>query len=191
MTQFAFETLQEQSNESVKTEQEIIASLKKAITDTKNQLSRLDDLYLKGAYEGERENEYELKRERLTAKLEGFQTRLAEQDKSNSLQEGENDLYSFAKNVVGWFTEGGFRTRIQIINSLGGKGKIQDKTVELTLDAVFVELKKTLDEIRVILPSFEPANFGGFALAPANQATVATIKSTWLPGSDSNRQPSG
>lgn len=84
---------------------------------------------------------------------------------------------------------GGFRTRVQILNSLGGKGKIRDKTIQLTLDAVFVELKNTLDTIRSQFPGFEPANFAEFALVPANQGTVTAIKSTWLPGSDSNRQP--
>ena len=188
---WAFETLNEQPDESVKTQGEVQRSLNESIEETKKQLSRLDDLYLKGIYEADREEEYELRRKQLIAKLEGFKNRLSECKGNDTLDQEEKCLYSFAKNVVGWFKEGEFRTRIQILNSLGGKGVLRDRNIELSLEAVFVELKNTLDGIRTQFPSFEPENFGEFCLVDGNQATVAAIKSTWLPGSDSNRQPTG
>jgi hypothetical protein len=47
-------------------------------------------------------------------------------------------------HALGWFREGGFRTKAQILNTLGPEGVILNKTLELDLDAVFIEIKKRL-----------------------------------------------
>src|SRR3990167_11055618 len=69
---------------------------------------------------------------------------------------------------------------MMILPTLSAEGVIINKTLELGLDAVFIEIKNTLDQVRSIFPGFEPANFGEFCLVDGNQATVAAIKSTWL-----------
>ena len=67
-----------------------------------------------------------------------------------------------------------------ILPTLSAEGVIINKTLELDLDAVFVEIENTLNAIKLEFPSFEPANFGESCLVDGNQATVAAIKSTWL-----------
>ena len=105
---------------------------------------------------------------------------MAKIDRGESIKDKEKEVYTYAKNALGWFKAGGFRTRSQILNTLSAEGLIHDKKLELHLEAVFVEIRKTLDQVRSIFPGFEPENFAEFALVPANQGTVAAIKSTWL-----------
>ena len=189
---WAFETLGEQSEESIKTEQEIQETLQASLAHSQKRLDRLNELYKKGVYEYEGgDQKFEEERQKELATLQGFQKKLAERGDGDGDRGREEEIYSFAKNALEWFNGGGFRTRVQILNSLSANGVIRDKTLELGMDAVFVEIKKAVDGVKAILPSFEPANFAEFSRLETNKATVAAIKSTWLPGSDSNRQPNG
>ena len=178
---WGFETLDEQPGDELKTEQGIQEFLQTSVAETQKRLERLKELYKKGVYEYEGgEQKFEEERQKELATIKGFKQNLAERMGGEVMDEKEQEVYSFAKNALGWFRAGGFRTKGQILRTLSAEGVILNKTLELDLDAVFVEIKNTLDQVRSILPSFEPANFGEFCLVDGNQAMVSAIKSTWL-----------
>ena len=189
---WAFDTLQEQEDDTLKTEQEIVESLQSSVTQSKKRLDRLNELYKKGVYDyDDGDRKFEEERQKELATLKSFRKKLASHVNGTTTNDKEEEVYIFAKNALVWFRDGGFRTRIQILNTLSANGVIRDKKLELSMNAVFVEIENIINNIKSILPGFEPANFAEFCRNDANKEKVAAIKSTWLPGSDSNRQPTG
>jgi len=132
------------------------------------------------------EKKFDEEQRKSEAAIKDLKKRLAAYMKNQVSPASEARAYSFAKDALGWFREGKFRTRSQILTTLAAKGKIHDKTLVLDIDAVWAEMENGTTAVRAILPSFEPDNFAEFCRNDANKEKVAAIKSTWLPGSDSN-----
>ncbi|MEO6077202.1 MAG: recombinase family protein [Candidatus Andersenbacteria bacterium] len=180
---WGLETLEGQSDENIKTEEEILASLEASLIESQKRLDRLNELYKKGVYEYTGgEQKFEEERQKELATLNSNREKITTRQHNGSANKEVDTIYNFAKNALGWFKTGKFRTRKQILYSMSSKGVIMNQTLSLSLDSVFVEIEKTLNDIRKLLPSFEPANFAEFCRVEANQATISTIKLTWLPG---------
>jgi site-specific DNA recombinase len=189
--EWAFEALAEQDSEEAETDEEIVRSLENSISDERKRYENRNELYAKGMFKHEGgEEKFDEEQRKSEATIKSLKKKLTKYLNNKVSPATEARAYSFAKNALGWFREGKFRTRSQILNTLDADGKIRDKTLVLDIDAVWIEIENGTTAIRNILPSFEPANFAEFSRLDANQATVAAIKSTWLAASDSNRQPS-
>ena len=185
---WALEALAGQSGEEVKTQEEILESLQAAYEGAQKKLNRLNDLFLKGGFDGEDgEKDFDERKRRLEAEKGAIKLKLDRFDAaSDGWRHKTEDIYAFAKNAQKWFKHGDRRTRVQMLASLGANGLIRDKALALELHAPFAAIKNALSEVKRRFPAVEPKNIASLTRDKRNVALVSGIKSTWLPGSDSN-----
>lgn len=186
---WAIESLAEQNDEEVQTQEEILTSLQVAYSEAQKRRNRLQELYLKGGYEHEGgEEEFDQKSRKEDALLHELKQKIDRFDTaSGEWRDKTEQLYDFAKNARDWFIHGDRRTRMQILYSLGANGVIRDKTTTLELHAPYATIKKALGEIRQKFPRVEPKNIAKLCADKRKQPLVAAVKSSWLSIKDDYR----
>ncbi len=182
----ALKYLREVHEEEVKDRAPVEKSLRKAYEDSQKQLDNLTDLRVREMISDEEylthKNKLLIKRERLKEKIEDTNHRA---DKWLELSER---AFTFACYAKYWFENGNLEQKNTILQTIGSNFTLKDRKLFIETKNPWLIIKKGLEENRQEKRTLELSQT---LSVPQSEPSLSPLSFAWLPGQDSNLQPSG
>ena len=183
--EWALDYLDTQKGQAQAQNKEIKANKDNRAKELEAQLSSLTMMRAKNLIDDE-----EYLKEKITLKKE-----LEKLQKIDNKKETENDLIELTKEKFIFatygkkkFVEGDKTTKKEILADLGSNREIKDKKVHIYLHKWLLPIYDNAEIYNAKLTRLEPEKFG---LDYRKSDVLASLRLSWLPGSDSNRRPIG
>ncbi|MEX1111910.1 MAG: recombinase family protein [Candidatus Andersenbacteria bacterium] len=190
---WAMAYLESKNDEAIVSREAQLKSLQQAYETSEDELNRLHRLYIKGGfeYEGGEEEYQKMKREQLTKK-KSLKKQLSEFDlTADNWRDRTEGGYNFCKEALTEFTLGNYRTKRGVLLHLYEKATVKGKQLIIDIEPPFLFIKNKVDKLKTEFGLTEPAKIAELLNDTAQPEIIDAVKISWLPGSDSNRQPTG
>ncbi len=181
--EWALEHLDKQKNLEKTQNKEIQTNRDNKTKELEAQLSGLTIMRAKNLI-----NDEEYLKEKITIKKE-----LEKLTKINEEKNNENDLieltkekFIFATYAKKKFIKGDKTVKKEVLADLGSNRKIKDKKVLISVYKWYLPIYENAEIYNAKLARLEPLNNG---LDKRKNDALASLRLSWLPGSDSNRRP--
>ena len=182
---WALDYLDTQKGQAQAQNKEIEANKDNRAKELEAQLSGLTIMRTKNLIDDE---EYLKEKSTFKKELEKLQKVEDKKETENDLIELTKEKFIFATYGKKKFIEGDKMTKKEILADLGSNREIKDKKVRICLHKWLLPIYENAEIYNAKLARLEPEKFG---LDYRKSDALASLRLSWLPGSDSNRRPIG
>ncbi len=178
---WALEALRQNNDQEIDERTTIHKQQAKSLLGTQKQLDNLTKMRLKDLLTDE---EYIEQREELSGEARRLKELLRDtEDRAEKWLELTEKTFDFATYARGNFLSGDSKARREIFTSLGNSFTLRDNRLHIELHEWFLPIQKGYQQLESQFNEVRTNN------KATSTDEMALIKSKWLPGSDSNRQP--
>ena len=181
---WALKALNEMNDIELENQGTVKENHRKQLSEQEEQLGELTKMRYRQLIDDE---EYLQQKQSLQSNINKIKEELEETERrSDNWHELTERTFEFATYALHHFKTGSLDKKREILLGLGQNFTLTDKKLALESSIMFSPIKKSYSEIENKYQHVRTTNYGS---KKEKDAALASIKSDWLRGADSNRQP--